>query len=539
MWTAANLIIEGRLQSVHHCLRPVAVECTYWCLATKVCLRPYVSRLHELLQPSQVGVSIPQGFKAAVHATRSFMAQTPSEKVLLKLDTKNAFNSICQGLQAAQTHLPETYPFIWGCYSSKTSLFRGEFCLDSGNGVQQRDPLGLTLFSPRHWWSYIQGQIKPKCFVPWWWVYWWRPSDCAQQCCQRQEWTILIWSRKNSKCELLIVNHTTSQERSQTTKLFQDEFPTISTPALNIWQLLGSPLHQKSVPLHLEAKTKVLDNIFENLELIQPHEAFFVLINCLSISKLIFTAKCTMLQVQRGTGGVWHCHKNQDGKICNVSWSRKLVTSILPIIHAGLGFCSAADLSLTCFLPLSHACKGLVNRLLSFVNLELPYGNVNDASDTWSKHHDSSPLQKGIQAVWVDLACKDSLNTLLNTKNPWNHCRLLTAQESHTTPWSEAFPITNIGNLISPDKLRIAITLWIGAKIFESTKCRCGKSVDELGSMASPVLKMQAFPRHSAINSILKRSLTCSNLPSTLELVGLTNDGRRPDGLTLSPGPYA
>jgi len=49
---------------------------------------------------------------------------TQSQKVLLKLDLKNAFNSIRRDtvLQAAQTHLPEIYPFIWDCYSSKTSL---------------------------------------------------------------------------------------------------------------------------------------------------------------------------------------------------------------------------------------------------------------------------------------------------------------------------------------------------------------------------------------------------------------------------------
>ena len=71
----------------------------------------------------------------------------------------------------------------------------------------------------------------------------------------------------NSKCELPIVNNTTSQERSQTTNLFQDVFPSISIPAPDLWQLLGSPLHQDSTPLHLEAKTKMLDNIIENLEL--------------------------------------------------------------------------------------------------------------------------------------------------------------------------------------------------------------------------------------------------------------------------------
>jgi len=55
--------------------------------------------------------------------------------------------------------------------------------------------------------------------------------------------------------------------------------------------------------------------------------------------------------------------------------------------------------------------------------------------------------------------------------------------------------------------------------------------------MASPALTIKntgCFPRHSAINSILKRSLTRIGLPSVLEPVGLTKD-RRPDGLTLNP----
>ena len=105
----------------------------------KVCLRPYISRLCELLQPSQLGVGTPRGCEATVHATRSFIAQTQGEKVLLKLYVKNAFNSLRRDkvLQVAQTHLPEIYPFIWDYYSSKTSLFHGDFRLDSATGVQQ------------------------------------------------------------------------------------------------------------------------------------------------------------------------------------------------------------------------------------------------------------------------------------------------------------------------------------------------------------------------------------------------------------------
>ena len=109
---------------------------------TKVCLRPFIPRLRKLLLPSQVGVGTPLGCETAVHATRYFMAQSHNDKVLLKLDVKNAFNSIRRDtvLQEAQKHLPEIYPFIWDCYSSKTSFFHGNFSPDSATGTQQGAP---------------------------------------------------------------------------------------------------------------------------------------------------------------------------------------------------------------------------------------------------------------------------------------------------------------------------------------------------------------------------------------------------------------
>jgi len=210
------------------------------------------------------------------------------------------------------------------------------------------------------------------------------------------------------------------------------------------------------------------------------------------------------------------------------SWSQ----ASLPIRHGGLGL-RCHRLSLPCFLTSSFTCQGLVTKLLP--SLTLPHGEVINATDAWSALHDSSPRQKETQLAWDDLACKDALAVLLDTPSPWNHCRLLTAQKSHTSAWSEAFPIASVGNLLSPDELRIAIALRTGANIFESMECRCGKLVDRLGLHGlSCIENAGRFPRHSAINSILKRSLTRIGLPFVLEPVGLTKD-RRPDGLTLNP----
>jgi len=231
-------------------------------------------------------------------------------------------------------HTSQKSILSFGTVILQKHLFQGEFCLDSATGVQQGDLLGPALFALA-----IQGvtsEVKSDLNV----------SYLDDGCIGGDPQTVLSNAAiirnglssvgleiNNSKCEVLIVNNTTSQVRSETIKFFQEEFPSISIPAPNLWQLLGSPLHQDSTPLHLEAKTKMLGNIIDNLELIEPHQAFFILKNCLSIPKLIYLLrsapcfKCTMLQ--KGTGGVRHSHKNQHGKNMQcVLWRRKLVTSI-------------------------------------------------------------------------------------------------------------------------------------------------------------------------------------------------------------------
>jgi len=48
----------------------------------------------------------------------------------------------------------------------------------------------------------------------------------------------------------------------------------------------------------------VLDNITENLELIEPHQAFFILKNASQSSNSFICCGCPILQVQRRTGSI-------------------------------------------------------------------------------------------------------------------------------------------------------------------------------------------------------------------------------------------
>ena len=185
-------------------------------------------------------------------------------------------------------HTSQKSILSFGTVIPQKHLFHGHFHLNSVTGVQQGDLLRPALFALTI--HGVTSEVKSDLNV------WYLDDGCiggdpqtvlSNAAIIRNGLSSAGLEINNSKCELLIVNNTTSRGRSEIIKAFQVEFPSISIPAPNLWQLLGSPLHQDSIPLHLKAKTKMLDNIIENLELIEPHQAFCILKNCLSIPKLI------------------------------------------------------------------------------------------------------------------------------------------------------------------------------------------------------------------------------------------------------------
>jgi len=134
----------------------------------------------------------------------------------------------------------------------------------------------------------------------------------------------------------------------------------------------------------------VLESITENLELIELHEAFFILKNCLSIPKLTYllrSAPCFKCKEELEAFDT--AIRINTEKICNVTFGKD---ASLPIRHGGLGLRSAADLSLPCFLSSSFACQGLIYRLLP--SLTLPHGEAINATDAWSSHFMIHPHDK-------------------------------------------------------------------------------------------------------------------------------------------------
>ncbi len=122
--------------------------CTLRRLAAKVAGTKAAEELGDLLAPRQLGYGVRRGAEAAVHATRLYLSDISSDKAVLKLDFRNAFNSIRRDkvLEAVLEHAPGLYPFVHSAYTLPSSLFWGDETIQSAEGVQQGDPLGPLPF---------------------------------------------------------------------------------------------------------------------------------------------------------------------------------------------------------------------------------------------------------------------------------------------------------------------------------------------------------------------------------------------------------
>ena len=130
-------------------IRPIAIGYALRRLVAKCASTFAITKLENLFAPLQVGVGVPGGCEAAVHATRRFVASMPSGYMVTKLD-------FFQCVQFAPTRchfgnrisfVPEIFQLCHSAYHALTDLSFGDNIVRSEEGCQQGDPLGPVLFS--------------------------------------------------------------------------------------------------------------------------------------------------------------------------------------------------------------------------------------------------------------------------------------------------------------------------------------------------------------------------------------------------------
>ena len=145
--------------------------------------------------------------------------------------------------------------------------------------------------------------------------------------------------------------------------------------------------------------------------------------------------------------------------------------------------------------------------------------------------------KKPFQRHWSSSVHKALFHSLKAGAPPSRLARILTAAQGHSGDRITAYPIAQVGTRLDDETLRISVALRVGLNVCLAHQCRCGATVQSDG-LHSLSCRFSAgrFPRHSAINNIIKRSLHTAGLHSILEPAGLDRgDGRRPDGMTSFP----
>ena len=132
-------------------LRPIAMGEVFRRLTGKLLCDHVKARARQTLWPLQTGCCSPLGAEATIHAVRQWTERNAqaSDKVLLKLDFANAFNTLDRAavLRAVRAHFPELERWARWTYETPSNLRFGKHRLASQAGVQQGDPLGPLFFS--------------------------------------------------------------------------------------------------------------------------------------------------------------------------------------------------------------------------------------------------------------------------------------------------------------------------------------------------------------------------------------------------------
>jgi hypothetical protein len=275
-------------------IRPIAIGNCLRRLTSKLACFQSRDIVNSYLSPHQLGVATKLGCEAAIHTTRTFVNNDQNRgKVLLKLDFKNAFNSVQRDciLKEIQSRTPLLYPYLYQCYRNPSTLFFGNHLISSSVGAQQGDPCGpmifslaiqpiiLSLDSELNIWYLDDGTLAdyPEVVL----------SDFKKVINLSQEIGLEL---NFNKCEIFCCSGDTDLK---VIKEFQNLAPGIKICDRESLSLLGSPIFDQGFKNTVEKTIITVENLLNKAELLNRHVAYTLIKNCLFIPKLNFLLRTT------------------------------------------------------------------------------------------------------------------------------------------------------------------------------------------------------------------------------------------------------
>ncbi|XP_063361435.1 uncharacterized protein LOC134650409 [Cydia amplana] len=434
--------------------------------------------------------------------------------------------------------VPALYPFLYQAYSSNSKLFFSESPIISQVGAQQGDPLGPLIFSLG-----IQKAIStPRSPLNVWYlddgILGGKPEEVREDLL-----TLLPLLKElglevnSSKCEF----YPCSSDSRESFPSFSAILPGLKELSTQNFKLLGSPIFPEAIPEAFQIREQLLHFAKERLKNLSAHVSLTLLRSCFAVPRLTYFLR---------TVPTWLYPEHIDSFDRTLKESAECLLNVslntdqwdlasLPIRNGGLGLRRARDVSLPAFLASAAGVVELVSKILCLDGDRTTIPYASDAQSAWRALNlgASVPEIPFLQRCWDVVGVKRIFDSLMTNAVGADRARLNAASKPESGAWLHALPSPNLGTLLDNDSLRVAVALRLGCDVCQPHLCICGSMVESNGHHALSCCRCAGrFPRHHALNDIIRRALVSANIPSTLEPPGLSrSDGKRPDGLTLVP----
>ena len=523
-------------------VRPIAVGCTLRRLAAKCASALALRELPDLLAPRQLGFGVSLGVDAAVHAARVYLQDLQSDQAIIKVDFKNAFNSIRRDkiLLAVEEFIPALLPFVHSAYREPSSLLWGKEVVQSSEGVQQGDPLGPLLFCL----SIHKLCLKLKSELAVFYLDDGTLGGCWEDVINdlqliEEEASSLGLQLNRSKTELICPDHATRS-------LVLSAFPGVRVVNVEDAELLGSPLgNATSIEASIGEKIKQLELMGERLCHLHAHDAITLLRHSFTIPKLMHLLRTSPCFDSPRLQDYDNLLRSILGNITNISLEENdpsWLQATLPVNLGGLGIRSAVHLAPSAFLASAVGSRRLVHEILPPRFQAITDQEQMRAQDLWGSDLDTTPptqpesfRMKAWDLPRVEYRAKSLLSSTTDAKS---RARLLAVSTKESGVWLKALPNSSLGLRLDDESLRIAVGLRLGCFLSSPHVCaHCGEHVDQFATHGLSCRWSQGrFSRHGEINDIIHRSLVSARVPSRLEPSGLLrSDRKRPDGMSIIP----
>ena len=525
-------------------IRPIACGLTIRRLVAKVALAISRRSIIRAVAPKQVGVCIKGGAEAAVHAARAFVDAEGPARVLVKLDFRNAFNTIRRDvvLEEVGLKVPELLPIVWQSYKEPSLLSWSERePFSSASGVQQGDPLGPALFSlgisglvarmssPLNVWYLDDGTLGgPADLVA---------EDILKVLQFEDEGGLAL---NATKCEIITVGGNL-QEQEEMHRIIAEVLPGAKRVEPADSELLGAPIGARRIPQILAEKRNALLRVLPRLTAMHPQAALCLWRYSLGSPKFNYTLRTSPTSRYADELREYDSvSKDILGEVLNIdvteiTWQR----ASLPIKEGGLGIRAATELAPICYAASLLDFGQLAETLVEQDVRQQIRKAREEAELTARLMMDPGPWEERPSQHTLDgYRCKVITRDIVaRLESPRETATFLAARDAFSGGFLRALPSPQLGTMLENTSFRMVAALRIGAPICEPYTCKaCGSTVDKDGLHPLSCTKSPGrASRHAELNAVIKRALRKAGIPSTLEpRLGL-GDGKRPDGVTIQP----